>query len=69
MGLALGNGRRRDPLDAHDVDAELQRIMANIHAQCREAAADYGWGASLRAGANIAGFKRVADALWEQGAI
>lgn len=34
----------------------LDRIMTNIHAQCRQAAATYGHEGDLFAGANIAGF-------------
>lgn len=68
-GLEMAQNSQRESWDADTVDAELQRIMSSIHAQCHAAAAEYGWGTNLKAGANIAGFKRVADALWDQGAV
>jgi len=50
-----------------EVDAALDRIMTDIHAQCRQAAADYGYEGDLFAGANIAGFLKVARAMLDQG--
>ena len=50
-----------------EVDAALDRIMTNIHAQCRQAAATYGHEGDLFAGANIAGFLKVARAMLDQG--
>ncbi len=49
------------------VDAELDRIMTGIHRQAAEAAAAYGVPGNLVAGANIAGFIQVANAMLDQG--
>ncbi len=49
------------------VDDQLRQIMRNIHAASVEAAQDYGLGYDLVAGANLAGFRKVADAMMAQG--
>ena len=41
--------------------------MKNIYKSCVDAAEEYGFGYDLVAGANIAGFKKVADAMIAQG--
>ena len=51
-----------------EVDNQLHRMMENIHRASAEAAEEYGLGYDLVAGANIAGFKKVATAMFEQGA-
>jgi glutamate dehydrogenase (NADP+) len=51
------------------VDAELDRIMTSIHRECMTAAEEYGRPADLVAGANIAGFLRVANAMLDQGVV
>ena len=43
--------------------------MTNIFKNCKEAAEEYGFGNNYVAGANIAGFKKVADAMYAQGLI
>jgi glutamate dehydrogenase (NADP+) len=50
-----------------EVDAQLQKMMINIHKVSAEAAEEYGLGYNLVAGGNIAGFKKVAQAMMEQG--
>lgn len=50
-----------------EVDQKLKGIMRNIHKVSMEAAEEYGLGYNLVAGANIAGFKKVATAMMEQG--
>ena len=52
-----------------EVDAKLKQIMFNIHKVSVEAAEEYGLGYDLIAGANIAGFKKVANAMMAQGII
>ena len=52
-----------------DVDARLQDIMENIHKNATAAAEEYGFGYNLVAGANIAGFKKVADTMLAQGVV
>ncbi|CAF0745920.1 unnamed protein product [Adineta steineri] len=49
------------------VDAKLKEIMVNIHTKSKEAAEKYGLGYDLVAGANIAGFEKVAEAMIAQG--
>ncbi len=48
-------------------DAKLDQIMTNIHAVSAKAAEEYGFGYDLVAGANIAGFLKVAEAMHAQG--
>ena len=52
---------------AEEVDAKLHDIMVNIYNQSVAAAEKYGLGYDLIAGANIAGFEKVADAMLAQG--
>ena len=52
---------------AEEVDERLHGIMQNIHKVSVEAAEEFGLGYNLVAGANIAGFKKVAEAMMEQG--
>ncbi|CAF2396565.1 unnamed protein product [Rotaria sp. Silwood2] len=49
------------------VDSKLKEIMVNIHKKSKEAAEKYGLGYDLVAGANIAGFEKVAEAMIAQG--
>ena len=48
---------------------ELERIMVHIFEITEEACAKYGLGENFVAGANIAGFERVADAMMMQGIV
>src|SRR5699024_10320580 len=52
-----------------DVDARLQDIMKDIYQNSMQAATDYGTPGNLVAGANVAGFIKVADAMIAQGVI
>ena len=54
---------------AEEVDEKLKGIMKNIHKVSAEAAEEYGLGYDLVAGANIAGFKKVAAAMMAQGLV
>lgn len=51
------------------VDNQLKEIMKNIFDAANNTAIEYGQPGNLVLGANIAGFKRVADAMIEQGAV
>jgi len=51
------------------VDQELQKIMVNIYKDASEVAAEYGMEGDLVAGANIAGFLKVANAMLDQGVV
>ena len=50
-----------------EVDAKLHDIMVNIYKNCSKTAAEFGLADNLVAGANIAGFFKVADAMLWQG--
>ena len=52
---------------AEEVDAQLHKMMKTIYQVSVEAAEEYGLGYDLVAGANIAGFKKVAEAMMAQG--
>ena len=50
-----------------EVDEKLQQIMINIYHNIDEAAKRYGMEGNYVAGANIAGFEKVANAMLAQG--
>lgn len=52
-----------------EVDQKLKDIMVNIYKNISEAAKEYGCEGDLVAGANIAGFIKVADAMLAQGIV
>ncbi len=52
-----------------EVDNKLKSIMIDIHKKSSEAAKNYGFAGNLAAGANIAGFIKVADAMVAQGIV
>lgn len=52
-----------------EVNARLHDIMQNIHQTCYDTAEQYGMAGNYVAGANIAGFTKVATAMLEQGAV
>ena len=54
---------------SQEVDQRLQAIMKGIHDSCLNASEKYGLGSNYQAGANIAGFVKVADAMIAQGII
>ncbi len=66
-GLEMSQNSERLVWSAEEVDAQLKNMMVNIHKASADAAAEYGLGYNLVAGANIAGFKKVAEAMMEQG--
>jgi len=66
-GLEMSQNSERLVWTAEEVDGQLKKMMKTIHDMSAEAAAEYGLGYDLVAGANIAGFKKVATAMMEQG--
>ena len=52
-----------------EVDAKLERIMINIFKSCQDAADYYGVSGNYVAGANIAGFRKLAKAMKAQGIV
>lgn len=51
------------------VDQKLKQIMKDIYVRASDAAKEFGQDGNLVLGANIAGFRRVADAMIEQGVV
>lgn len=68
-GLEMSQNSMRLKWSREEVDYKLQQIMAAIHKQCVEAAEEFGMQGNLVAGANIAGFRRVADAMLDHGVV
>lgn len=52
-----------------EVDEQLKKVMARIYRNIDETAKRYGFAGDYVAGANIAGFEKVAEAMKEQGVI
>ena len=67
--LEMSQNSGRQAWTFEDVDRELKSIMENIYKNSCEAAKEYGVEGNLVAGANIAGFLKVADAMMAQGVV
>lgn len=65
--LEMSQNSERLVWTAEEVDQRLHEIMNTIYSNSVDAAERYGLGYNLVAGANIAGFERVAEAMMEQG--
>lgn len=52
-----------------EVDQRLQTVMKDIYQRCAETAIEFHQPSNLMLGANIAGFRKVADAMLEQGLV
>ena len=52
-----------------EVDVRLKTIMKNIYLTASETAQEFGQPHNLVLGANIAGFRKVADAMIDQGVV
>ena len=66
-GLEMSQNSQRLAWTAEKVDEMLKSAMKNIYDISVDAAARYGLGYDLIAGANIAGFEKVAEAMMSQG--
>ncbi|MBQ4154297.1 MAG: NADP-specific glutamate dehydrogenase [Clostridia bacterium] len=66
-GLEMSQNSMRYSWTAEEVDAKLHQIMTNIYNTSYEAAKKYGMEGDLIAGANIAGFEKVKEAMLAQG--
>ncbi|MBR2433942.1 MAG: glutamate dehydrogenase, partial [Lentisphaeria bacterium] len=66
-GLEMSQNAMRYNWSREEVDEKLQGIMRNIHAAARAAATEFGEPDNYVLGANIAGFRKVADAMIDQG--
>ena len=68
-GLEMSQNSMRYSWTAEEVDAKLHQIMADIYKNSYDAAKKYGMEGDLIAGANIAGFLKVAEAMKWQGVV
>lgn len=67
--LEMSQNSQRLSWTFEEVDAKLHDIMVNIYHNAAQAAKEYGMKDNLVAGANIAGFLKVADAMLAQGVV
>ena len=68
-GLEMCQNSARLSWTFEEVDGKLHDIMKNIFAACDSAAKEYGMPGNYMAGANIAGFLKVAEAMKAQGCV
>ena len=68
-GLEMSQNSLRLAWTFDEVDGRLHDIMVNIYKSAAEAAETYGMKGNLVAGANIAGFLKVANAMMAQGIV
>ncbi len=68
-GLEMCQNSMRYSWTFEEVDAKLKDIMVNIFHNAYNASKEYGLEGNLVAGANIAGFLKVADAMMAQGVV
>ena len=67
--LEMSQNSMRYSWTFEEVDAKLHDIMVNIFHNINDAAKEYGLEGNLVAGANLAGFKKVAEAMLAQGIV
>jgi glutamate dehydrogenase (NADP+) len=68
-GLEMAQNSMRLNWPKEEVDSRLRIIMSSIHRTCLEAADEYGAPGNYLAGANIAGFVKVVNAMLDQGLV
>ena len=68
-GLEMSQNSMRYSWTFEEVDAKLHDIMVNIFKACDSASKEYGMPGNYMAGANIAGFLKVAEAMKAQGCV
>ena len=68
-GLEMSQNSLRLSWTREEVDSRLDAIMVNIHKEAYETAEKYGMSGNYVAGANIAGFLKIAEAMTAQGLI
>ena len=68
-GLEMSQNATMMKWPREEVDSKLNGIMVAIHEQCVQAAEEYGFAGNYVAGANIAAFVKVADAMLDQGLV
>lgn len=65
--LEMGQNNSLNYFSAEEIDEKLRNIMSKIYKDIKETCDEYKLGLDLTAGANILGFKRVANAMLAQG--
>ncbi len=68
-GLEMAQNNQRTAWSFEEADSELKKIMKNIYDNSSVAADIYGFPGNFVAGANIAGFLKVANAMMAQGLV
>jgi len=68
-GLEMTQNSIRMSWSREEVDAKLQGIMKSIHNECLNTSKEYGRKSDYVFGANVAGFKKVADSMIAQGLV
>ncbi len=68
-GLEMSQNSMRLSWPSEEVDNRLKHIMKSIHKTCLDASAEYGMPGNYLAGANIAGFLKVVNAMLDQGLV
>src|SRR5437867_11915698 len=68
-GLEMSQNSLRLSWTREEVDQRLRDIMKLIHQNCVAASVKYGVAGNYVAGANIAGFRKVADAMLAEGLV
>jgi glutamate dehydrogenase (NADP+) len=68
-GLEMAQNSMRLSWPREEVDERLKQIMKSIHRTCVDAGETYGVKGNYVAGANIAGFVKVVNAMLDQGLV
>ena len=67
--LEMSQNSMRLSWEFKEVDEKLKNIMKNIYLNSKNAAKEYGQEGNIMVGANIAGFSKVAEAMYAQGIV
>ena len=68
-GLEMAQNASMNPWSFEVVDSRLHEIMTNIYQNAAQTAKEFGDPTNLVMGANIAGFRKVADSMIDQGVV
>ncbi len=68
-GLEMSQNSMRLAWSREEVDNKLHTIMINIHKAAKDAAEEFGTPGNYVNGANIAGFRKIADSMLDQGLV
>ena len=68
-GLEMSQNSMRLSWTREEVDKRLHDIMINIHDACTQTAIEYGHPGNYVMGANISGFRKIADSMMDQGVV